>query len=127
MHMQLSSPFDEALVRTNHFSSATGEIQSPMGVASVEFIDPREPAAIVPILRAGLTLAEHASSTDMEESQLAEITRDSAKITVEQVHGLMSQVQCGDVEFEKKIDEKIGQFIDRVEKHPSKKIDEKIG
>ncbi|KAI8008703.1 COP9 signalosome complex subunit 5 [Camellia lanceoleosa] len=125
-----------------------------MGVASVEFIDPREPAAIVPILRAGLALAEHASSTDMEESQLAEITRDSAKITVEQVHGLMSQVikailfnsvhqlnrphtelsgpklmmvQCGDVEFEKKIDEKIGQFIDRVEKHPSKKIDEKIG
>ncbi|KAI8004529.1 Isocitrate dehydrogenase [NADP] [Camellia lanceoleosa] len=38
-----------------------------------------------------------------------------------------SQVQCGDVEFEKKIDEKIDQFIDRVEKHPSKKIDEKIG
>ncbi|KAI8024172.1 hypothetical protein LOK49_LG03G02867 [Camellia lanceoleosa] len=36
-------------------------------------------------------------------------------------------VQCGDVEFEKKIDEKIGQFIDRVEKNPSKKIDEKIG
>lgn len=27
-----------------------------------------------------------------EESQLAKITRDSAKITVEQVHGLMSQV-----------------------------------
>ncbi|THF99773.1 hypothetical protein TEA_005410 [Camellia sinensis var. sinensis] len=40
----------------------TGEIQSPMGVASVEFIDPREPVAIVPILRAGLALAEHASS-----------------------------------------------------------------
>ncbi|KAI8005424.1 Phenylalanine--tRNA ligase alpha subunit, cytoplasmic [Camellia lanceoleosa] len=39
----------------------------------------------------------------------------------------MGEVQCGDVEFEKKIDEKIGQFIDRVEKHPSKKIDEKIG
>ncbi|KAI7983032.1 hypothetical protein LOK49_LG15G00584 [Camellia lanceoleosa] len=36
-------------------------------------------------------------------------------------------VQCGDVEFEKKIDEKIDQFIDRVEKHSSKKIDEKIG
>ncbi|XP_028103428.1 uncharacterized protein LOC114302582 [Camellia sinensis] len=31
------------------------------------------------------------------------------------------------VELEKKIDEMIGQFIDRVEKHPSKKIDEKIG
>lgn len=40
----------------------TGEIQSPMGVASVEFIDPREPVMIVPILRAGLALAEHASS-----------------------------------------------------------------
>ncbi|XP_011094915.1 uracil phosphoribosyltransferase isoform X2 [Sesamum indicum] len=40
----------------------TGEIQSPMGDASVEFIDPREPIAIVPILRAGLALAEHASS-----------------------------------------------------------------
>ncbi|GFY83674.1 uracil phosphoribosyltransferase [Actinidia rufa] len=33
-----------------------------MGVASVEFVDPREPVAIVPILRAGLALAEHASS-----------------------------------------------------------------
>ncbi|CAA3028037.1 uracil phosphoribosyltransferase [Olea europaea subsp. europaea] len=40
----------------------SGEIQSPMGVASVEFIDPREPVSIVPILRAGLALAEHASS-----------------------------------------------------------------
>lgn len=40
----------------------TGEIQSPIGVASVEFVDPREPVAIVPILRAGLALAEHASS-----------------------------------------------------------------
>nr|XP_023874206.1 uracil phosphoribosyltransferase [Quercus suber] len=39
-----------------------GEIQSPMGVASVEFIDPREPVMVVPILRAGLALAEHASS-----------------------------------------------------------------
>ncbi|XP_028092771.1 autophagy-related protein 101 [Camellia sinensis] len=33
----------------------------------------------------------------------------------------ITYVQCGDVELEKKIDEKIGQFIDRVEKHPSKK------
>lgn len=40
----------------------TGEIQSPMGVASVEFVDPREPVAVVPILRAGLALAEHASA-----------------------------------------------------------------
>lgn len=31
------------------------------------------------------------------------------------------QVQCGDVELERKIDEKIDQFIDRVEKHPNKK------
>ncbi|KAK4796447.1 hypothetical protein SAY86_028773 [Trapa natans] len=40
----------------------TGEIQSPMGIASVEFIDPREPVVVVPILRAGLALVEHASS-----------------------------------------------------------------
>ncbi|XP_071908051.1 uracil phosphoribosyltransferase isoform X4 [Coffea arabica] len=40
----------------------SGEIQSPLGVATVEFIDPREPVAVVPILRAGLALAEHASS-----------------------------------------------------------------
>ncbi|KAE8717327.1 Uracil phosphoribosyltransferase [Hibiscus syriacus] len=42
--------------------TVSGEIQSPMGIASVEFIDPREPVAIVPILRAGLALAEHAPS-----------------------------------------------------------------
>ncbi|KAJ9548005.1 hypothetical protein OSB04_020548 [Centaurea solstitialis] len=40
----------------------SGEIQSPLGVASVEFVDPREPVAVVPLLRAGLALAEHASS-----------------------------------------------------------------
>ncbi|THG13905.1 hypothetical protein TEA_016060 [Camellia sinensis var. sinensis] len=40
----------------------TGEIRSPMGPASVEFIDPREPVVIVPILRAGLALSEYASS-----------------------------------------------------------------
>ncbi|XP_056172725.1 uracil phosphoribosyltransferase isoform X1 [Syzygium oleosum] len=39
-----------------------GEIQSPMGVASVEFIDPREPVVVIPILRAGLALVEYASS-----------------------------------------------------------------
>lgn len=40
----------------------SGEIQSPLGPAAVEFIDPREPIVIVPILRAGLALAEYASS-----------------------------------------------------------------
>ncbi|KAK3003823.1 hypothetical protein RJ639_018102, partial [Escallonia herrerae] len=33
----------------------------------------------------------------------------------------ITYVQCGDTELEKKIDEKIEQFIDRVEKHPNKK------
>ncbi|KAM7510317.1 hypothetical protein LguiB_009192 [Lonicera macranthoides] len=33
----------------------------------------------------------------------------------------ITYVQCGDPELEKKIDEKIDQFIDRVEKHPNKK------
>ncbi|XP_018488670.1 uracil phosphoribosyltransferase, chloroplastic isoform X2 [Raphanus sativus] len=43
--------------------TVVGEIMSPMGAAaSVEFIDPREPIAVVPILRAGLALAEHAST-----------------------------------------------------------------
>ena len=31
------------------------------------------------------------------------------------------QVQCGDIELEKKIDEKIEQFVSWVEKHPNKK------
>ncbi|KAG6475724.1 hypothetical protein ZIOFF_064953 [Zingiber officinale] len=42
--------------------TVSGEIDSPMGEAAVEFIDPREPVAIVPILRAGLALSEHAST-----------------------------------------------------------------
>ncbi|XP_010504167.1 PREDICTED: uracil phosphoribosyltransferase, chloroplastic-like isoform X1 [Camelina sativa] len=42
--------------------TVVGEIMSPLGPASVEFIDPREPIAVIPILRAGLALAEHASS-----------------------------------------------------------------
>ncbi|MBA0697895.1 hypothetical protein Goari_021414 [Gossypium aridum] len=33
-----------------------------MAITLVEFIDLKEPIMIVPILRAGLTLAEHASS-----------------------------------------------------------------
>lgn len=33
----------------------------------------------------------------------------------------MSQVQCGEIEVEKKIDEKIDQFISWIEKHPNKK------
>ncbi|KAG2627073.1 uracil phosphoribosyltransferase-like [Panicum virgatum] len=40
----------------------TGEIETPVAVASVEFIDPREPVLVIPILRAGLALAELASS-----------------------------------------------------------------
>ncbi|XP_066363128.1 uracil phosphoribosyltransferase-like [Miscanthus floridulus] len=40
----------------------TGEIETPIAVASIEFIDPREPVLVIPILRAGLALAELASS-----------------------------------------------------------------
>ncbi|XP_039135641.1 uracil phosphoribosyltransferase [Dioscorea cayenensis subsp. rotundata] len=40
----------------------SGEIQTPMSAATVEFIDPREPVMVIPILRAGLALAEHASA-----------------------------------------------------------------
>ncbi|CAI9762003.1 unnamed protein product [Fraxinus pennsylvanica] len=42
--------------------TVSGEIQTPMCLASVEFIDQRDPVVVVPILRAGLALAEHASS-----------------------------------------------------------------
>ncbi|KAA3463818.1 uracil phosphoribosyltransferase [Gossypium australe] len=41
--------------------TVAGEIQSPLAITSVEFIDLKEPIVIVPILRASLTLAEHAS------------------------------------------------------------------
>ncbi|XP_047311383.1 autophagy-related protein 101 [Impatiens glandulifera] len=33
----------------------------------------------------------------------------------------ITYVQCGDIGLEKKVDEKIDQFIERVEKHPNKK------
>jgi COP9 signalosome complex subunit 5 len=46
-----------------------------------------------------------------EESPLAKITRDSAKITVEQVHGLMSQVIANTILLPKK--EKICKNISR--------------
>ncbi|MCO5587579.1 hypothetical protein L7F22_041528 [Adiantum nelumboides] len=39
-----------------------GEVQTPCGVAGVEFIDPREPVRVVPILCGGLVLVEHVSS-----------------------------------------------------------------
>ncbi|XP_024517710.1 uracil phosphoribosyltransferase isoform X1 [Selaginella moellendorffii] len=40
----------------------TGQVQTPCGVADVEFVDPREPIKVVPILRAGLVLVEHVAS-----------------------------------------------------------------
>ncbi|KAM0939128.1 putative proteasome endopeptidase complex [Dioscorea sansibarensis] len=42
--------------------------------------------------RLGSFLVPSQRKKEQEESQLAKITRDSSKITVEQVHGLMSQV-----------------------------------
>ncbi|XP_018627171.1 autophagy-related protein 101-like isoform X2 [Nicotiana tabacum] len=38
-----------------------------------------------------------------------------------EIFQLKELVQCGDVEVERKIDEKTTQFIDRVEKHPNRK------
>ncbi|KAF3333996.1 uracil phosphoribosyltransferase-like isoform X2 [Carex littledalei] len=38
------------------------EVQSPVGASMAEFINPKEPILVIPILRAGLALAEHASS-----------------------------------------------------------------
>lgn len=42
--------------------TVSGEVNTPCGVAEVEFIDPREPVKVVPILRAGLVLVEQAGS-----------------------------------------------------------------
>ncbi|CAM6071687.1 unnamed protein product [Sphagnum tenellum] len=42
--------------------TVSGEVNTPCGTAQVEFIDPREPVKVVPILRAGLVLVEHAGS-----------------------------------------------------------------
>eukprot|EP00270_Netrium_digitus_P016494 TRINITY_DN5929_c0_g1_i2.p1 TRINITY_DN5929_c0_g1~~TRINITY_DN5929_c0_g1_i2.p1 ORF type:complete len:303 (+),score=52.06 TRINITY_DN5929_c0_g1_i2:142-1050(+) len=42
--------------------TVSGQIQTPMGVADVEFLDTQQPFKVVPILRAGLALAEHVSS-----------------------------------------------------------------
>ncbi|KAG0602428.1 hypothetical protein M758_10G013600 [Ceratodon purpureus] len=42
--------------------TVNGEVNTPCGVAEVEFIDPREPVKVVPILRAGLVLIEQAAS-----------------------------------------------------------------
>ncbi|XP_028086179.1 calcineurin B-like protein 9 [Camellia sinensis] len=61
------------------------------------------------------------------EEMIAIMMESDVKLTDELVEAIIDKVQCGDVELEKKIDEKIGQFINRVEKHSSKKIDEKIG
>ncbi|KAJ3668923.1 hypothetical protein LUZ60_010873 [Juncus effusus] len=38
------------------------QIPTQMAIADVEFVDPREPITIIPILRAGLALAEHATA-----------------------------------------------------------------
>ena len=39
-----------------------GEVETPLGTAAVEFVDPSQPVAVVPILRAGLVLLEQAST-----------------------------------------------------------------
>lgn len=39
-----------------------GQVETPLGVADVAFIDPSYPIAVVPILRAGLALLEQAGS-----------------------------------------------------------------
>lgn len=40
----------------------TSQIETPCGIADVEFVDPREPIKVVPILRAGIVLIEHLST-----------------------------------------------------------------
>ena len=40
----------------------SGEVDTPLGRAQVEFVDPTKPVACVPILRAGLVLLEQAAT-----------------------------------------------------------------
>ncbi|KAI8025943.1 Structural maintenance of chromosomes protein 3 [Camellia lanceoleosa] len=61
---------------------------------------------------------------EVKQMVIAIMMESDVKLTDELVKAIINKVQCGDVELEKKIDEKIGQFI---KKHPSNKIDEKIG
>ncbi|KAG5535700.1 hypothetical protein RHGRI_023459 [Rhododendron griersonianum] len=46
---------------------------------------------------------------------------DTLKVCENTISVPDNTVQCGDLDLEKKIEEKIDQFIDRVEKHPNKK------
>jgi uracil phosphoribosyltransferase len=39
-----------------------GEVDTPLGRATVEFVDPSQPVLVVPILRAGLVLLEQAAT-----------------------------------------------------------------
>lgn len=39
-----------------------GEVETPLGRAAVEFVDPSQPVLVVPILRAGLVLLEQAAT-----------------------------------------------------------------
>ncbi|KAI7978892.1 Calcineurin B-like protein 9 [Camellia lanceoleosa] len=61
---------------------------------------------------------------EVKQMVIAIMMESDVKLTDELVKAIINKLQCGDVELEKKIDEKIGQFI---KKHPSNKIDEKIG
>ncbi|KAF5941390.1 hypothetical protein HYC85_022557, partial [Camellia sinensis] len=69
---------------------------------------------------------EFVHALNVKQMLTAIMMESDVKLTDELVEAIIDKVQCGDVELEKKIDEKIGQFIDKVEKHLSKKIDENI-
>ncbi|CAN1814747.1 Autophagy-related protein 101 [Linum perenne] len=58
---------------------------------------------------------------EVEHFEIREVLRYSCYMSVGNDIVLIMKVQCGDVELEKKIDEKIEQFISWVEKRPNKK------
>ncbi|KAJ6747040.1 URACIL PHOSPHORIBOSYLTRANSFERASE-LIKE [Salix koriyanagi] len=60
----------------------TGEIQSPMGVASVEFIDPREPVAVIPILRAGISRDEETLQPTIYLNKLPDTFPEGSRVFV---------------------------------------------
>jgi uracil phosphoribosyltransferase len=42
--------------------TVAGQVQTPLGIADAEFVDPMQPVKVVPILRAGLILMEQAAT-----------------------------------------------------------------
>ncbi|THF94922.1 hypothetical protein TEA_010764 [Camellia sinensis var. sinensis] len=106
--VQVSIIFSVRLINT---------VRSEKSLRSIHFLFIFMPSSLTCCLSTNLTPIFSIDQVVVQKVKKSEIIEQDSILLV----------QCGDVELGKKTDEKIGQFIDRVEKHPSMKIDEKIG